>query len=102
MFIWIFHRITGVLLIFLIALKMISGFGLTGRISVPVRVSGLHFGLPVSKAIDILLIVFATFHALYGIRTILVDLGIKREKALFWGFSGAGALIVTVTLLFIY
>ncbi len=102
MFIWIVHRVTGILLIVLIALKVISGYGLAGRISVSGRVSGLHFGGPLSDAIDIGLIVLATFHALYGLRTMLVDLGVRRERALFWGFTGAGAVIVAVALLLLY
>jgi succinate dehydrogenase/fumarate reductase cytochrome b subunit len=102
MFIWIFHRVTGILLIFLIAIKIISGLGLTGRISVQDVIYGLHFGNAVSMTIDIALIFLVTFHALYGIRTILVDLGIKREKLLLWGFSGAGVVIVTLAMLFVY
>ena len=102
MFIWIFHRITGVLLIVLLPLKIMSGLGLSGRIAVPPGLYELHAGTAMSTAIDVALILLVPFHALYGIRTILVDLGVKREKLLFWAFSGAGAVITALAILFVY
>ena len=101
-FVWLFHRITGVLLIFLIAAKIISGYAMSGRIFPPAVVYALHTGGLLSLTIDVALIFFFIFHSLYGIRSILIDLGIKREKALFWGLSGAGVVFFALAILFIY
>jgi succinate dehydrogenase hydrophobic anchor subunit len=50
---------------------------------------------------DTLLIVFGVYHALYGLRTVLIDLGLKKEKLLFWIFTILG-LVVSVGLLIVY
>jgi succinate dehydrogenase/fumarate reductase cytochrome b subunit len=50
---------------------------------------------------DTLLIVLAVFHGLYGVRTIIMDLGARREKLLFWVFTALAA-VLSAALLVIY
>jgi succinate dehydrogenase/fumarate reductase cytochrome b subunit len=81
-FVWIFHRISGLLLIFLLTLQFCTGF--VQAVALPAQsiktASFLHRHVPV-----LFLLVFLTiFHGLYGVRTILLDLGLRRERLLFW------------------
>ena len=100
MFVWVFHRVSGVLLIVLLGLKFFSGFGL-----------GEHFGpeavesfrtLHNTKVLELLLLFLFVFHSAYGIRTILFDLGVKKEKQLFWGATIVGAVVFVVLGLMFY
>jgi succinate dehydrogenase/fumarate reductase cytochrome b subunit len=50
---------------------------------------------------DTILIVSIVFHALYGLRTVIIDLGVKKEKLLFWIFTFLG-VISCALLLIIY
>jgi len=50
---------------------------------------------------DTLLIIAGVFHAFYGLRTVIIDLGVKKEKLLFWIFTILAAL-VSGALLIIY
>jgi succinate dehydrogenase hydrophobic anchor subunit len=55
--------------------------------------------LHTNPLIDILLLVSVIFHALYGLRTVIIDLGVRKEKLLFWistalGIALSAALIV--------
>lgn len=79
MFIWLFHRISGVALIFLIGIKMVTGYFLYGE-----KKPELALLLHTHTVIDVLIIVLFTFHSLYGLRTILMDLGLRHEKLMFW------------------
>jgi succinate dehydrogenase/fumarate reductase cytochrome b subunit len=41
-----------------------------------------------NRTLDVLLLFVFIFHALYGLRLFLIDLGmVKREKLLFWAFT---------------
>jgi len=84
MFPYYFLRFTGPLLLILVGLKILSGYALVGRINGIPWLLGLHQ----NRSLDFLLLFIFIFHAFYGLRLFLIDLGmVKREKALFWAFT---------------
>jgi succinate dehydrogenase/fumarate reductase cytochrome b subunit len=97
MFIWVFHRVTGLLLIGLLAIKFLTSFFLMTKAQKPDWALLLH----TNPLTDTFLIVAGVYHAFYGLRTIVIDLGVRKEKALFWIFTTLGTL-VTAALLVIY
>jgi succinate dehydrogenase/fumarate reductase cytochrome b subunit len=97
MFIWVFHRISGLLLIVLLSFKFLTSFFLMTKQQKPDWALVLH----TNPLIDTLLIVLVVFHALYGVRTVIMDMGARKEKLLFWIFTGLG-IVLSGALLFIY
>jgi succinate dehydrogenase/fumarate reductase cytochrome b subunit len=84
MFPYYFIRFSGPLLFILVGLKILSGYALTGKIQGVAWLTNLHL----SKSLDFSLIFLFIFHALYGLRLFLIDLGmIKQENLLFWAFT---------------
>jgi succinate dehydrogenase/fumarate reductase cytochrome b subunit len=84
MFPYYFIRFSGPLLLILVGLKIVSGYVLVGRIRGIPWLLELHQ----NRTLDILLLFVFIFHAFYGIRLFLIDLGmVKREKVLFWVFT---------------
>ncbi len=96
MFVWIFHRISGLLLIVLLSLQLLTGFFQAGESS-----SDLAITLHKHAVLNCLIVFLFVFHSLYGIRTILMDLGLGREKLLFW-CSNALGLVIYVVFLVLY
>ncbi len=86
MFVWVFHRITGLLLIPLLALKLVTAFFLMTKDQKPDWALVLH----TNPFVDTALIVAVVYHACYGLRTAILDLGVRREKTLFWAFTFLG------------
>ncbi len=97
MFVWVFHRISGLLLIVLLGIKFLTSFFLMTKDKKPDWALVLHTN-PLS---DTLIIVAVVFHALYGLRTVIIDMGVRREKLLFWVFTILGCLL-TGALLLVY
>ena len=97
MFIWVFHRVSGLLLIVLLGIKFLTSFFLMTKAQKPDWALLLH----TNPLTDTFLIVAGVYHAFYGLRTIVIDLGVRKEKALFWIFTSLGTL-VTAALLVIY
>lgn len=95
MFVWVFHRITGILLIVLLAIKFVTSFFLMTKGQKPDWALILH----TNPLTDTLLIISGVYHALYGLRTIILDLGLRKEKLLFWIFTILGGVICAVLLL---
>lgn len=97
MFIWLFHRISGVSLIILFGIKIFTSFFLFTKETKPDWALSLH-RLPV---LDVLILILFTFHSIYGLRTIAIDFGYRKEKQLFW-LSNIIASIISIILLYIY
>jgi succinate dehydrogenase/fumarate reductase cytochrome b subunit len=97
MFIWVFHRASGLLLIVLLAVKFLTSFFLMTKGQKPDWALLLH----TNPLTDTFLIVAGVYHAFYGLRTVVIDLGLRKEKALFWISTALGTL-VTAALLIIY
>jgi succinate dehydrogenase cytochrome b556 subunit len=83
MFVWILHRISGLLLILLLGIKFLTSFFLMTKSQKPDWALTLH----TNPFTDVLLIVLIVFHAFYGLRTLIIDLGLRKEKLLFWIFT---------------
>jgi len=81
-FVWMFHRISGVLLILLIGFQLVTGFFQASYANSELikTMADLHK----HRTVNCLMVFLFVFHALYGVRTILIDAGLKREKLLFW------------------
>jgi succinate dehydrogenase/fumarate reductase cytochrome b subunit len=97
MFVWIFHRISGLLLILLLGVKFFTSFFLMTKEQKPDWALVLH----VNPFLDTLLIISVVFHALYGLRTVVIDLGLRKEKLLFW-VATILSLVLSAFLLILY
>lgn len=97
MFIWLFHRISGVSLIVLVGIKILTAFFLYTKDKKPDWALSLHR----QPVLDVLILVLFTFHSIYGLRTIAIDLGYKREKLLF-RVSNIAAGVISLALLYLY
>jgi len=97
MFIWVFHRVSGLLLILLLGVKFLTSFFLMTKAQKPDWALVLH----TNPFTDSLLIILIVFHALYGLRTIIIDLGVRKEKLLFWVFTIL-SVVFSAALLIVY
>ena len=86
MWAWILFRISGLVLVFylFVHLWVIS----QGRIGGPEAIDNLFefFDKPLLVFLDLMLVAAVLYHALNGVRVILMDLGVgvHRHKAIFW------------------
>lgn len=88
MFPYYFVRFSGPLLLILVGVKILSGYSLVGGIQGASWLSTLH----TNRTLDLILLFVFIFHALYGLRLFLIDLGmVKKEKLLFWVSTVASA-----------
>jgi len=91
MFPYYFLRFSGPVLFVLVGLKVLSGYSLLGRLGGTSWLASLHE----SRTLDILLLVSFIFHAFYGLRLFLIDLGmVKRENLLFWAATIVSAILL--------
>ncbi|MFQ6082292.1 MAG: hypothetical protein ACE5WD_02900 [Candidatus Aminicenantia bacterium] len=95
MFVWVFHRISGLLLIVLLGIKFFTSFFLMTKDQKPDWALALH----TNPLTDILLIITVVFHAMYGLRTVIYDLGVKKEKLLFWVFTLLSIILSTLLII---
>jgi succinate dehydrogenase/fumarate reductase cytochrome b subunit len=95
MFPYYFIRFSGPVLFVLVGLKLLSGYAVVGRAPGLSWLSPLHE----NALLDVLLLVLFIFHAFYGLRLFLIDLGmVKRERLLFW----VATIVSVILLIFSY
>lgn len=100
MFVWIFHRISGLLLIVLLAYQLSTGFWQAkgGEAESLKTVAALHR----HAVLNCLLVFLVIFHGLYGLRTIVLDLGLRRERLLLWSCTVLGTVAFAAFLAFYF
>lgn len=95
MFVWVFHRISGIVLIVLLTVKFLTAYFLMTKGQKPDWALVLH----TNPLTDALLIISGVYHAFYGLRTIILDLGLRKEKLLFRLFTLLGAVFSALLLI---
>jgi succinate dehydrogenase/fumarate reductase cytochrome b subunit len=93
---WLIHRITGLMMIGLFAVKFVTAFYL-----LPDDKPSWAVFLHRYPAIDISLIFLVSFHSCFGLKNILFDIGLRKEKLLVYGATIV-ALILSITGTIIY
>lgn len=96
-FVWLFHRISGILLVVLLPLQIGTGI-LQGGVTTDKTARLLHG----DAILNTLLAFLVIFHGLYGLRTILLDLGLRWEKGLFWICTLLGVVLFAGFLYFFF
>jgi succinate dehydrogenase/fumarate reductase cytochrome b subunit len=95
---WLVQRITALLLLILLPLKIYSGYAMIGKLPGIGFLSTLHL----NAFLDAGLIFALIFHALYGFRVILIDVGwVKDNRGVFKLFTIIGAILCALTFFFL-
>ena len=68
---WVVQRVTSVLLLVLVPVKVVSGWAFRGDMAGRDLLSAIH----TSGVVDVVLIGAVAFHAVFGIRTMMIDSG---------------------------
>jgi len=99
MFTWLFHRVSGLLLVVLLGMQMISGVLqlVKENSGVAEEARKLHMnGFCVTLMASLIIM-----HAMYGLRTVLYDVGVRKERLLFWVCTVCG-VVLSVVYLWVY
>lgn len=99
---WLIQRISAICLFVLIPVKIYTGWASKGRVpDLPDRFgSAKHVHL--NSGIDSLLLLFFLLHGFYGLRVILIDLGVIRADSFFWRTLTLAFLIFGLTIWYVY
>ena len=96
MFAWILHRVTGIGLVVYLILHVWGLRALSNREAFNELITKYHS--PIFKLGEFLLLAAVVYHALNGLRIVLVDfLGWSpRQKKLFWTLGAVAAVLIVV------
>ncbi|WP_246031591.1 hypothetical protein [Salibacterium salarium] len=90
---WLIQRITALILLVLLPIKIYSGYAVIGKLPGSGMISNLHL----NSVLDAFLIFALIFHALYGFRVILIDVGfVTDNRSIFKIFTIIGAVMCAV------
>ncbi len=93
---WLVNRISGLVMIILLGTKLVSGLFLLGEED-PEWALTLHR----QAVLDIMLIFLLCLHACFGLKTILFEIGLFREKVLAYSATVI-SLILSVIAVVLY
>ncbi len=91
MFAWLFHRVSGLVLILLLGMQMVTALLMLSKKNADLAEAArkLHTNSFCITLIAALLIM----HAMYGLRAMLYDAGLRKEKLLFWICTTVGVVL---------
>lgn len=90
---WLVQRVTGLLLLVFVPVKVWSGWALVGKAPGGDVVTSLHL----TPWVDAVLVTAVVFHGLYGVRVILIDLGLAQlADRLFVLFTALGIVLSAI------
>jgi succinate dehydrogenase hydrophobic anchor subunit len=102
---WLIQRISAICLFLLIPVKIYSGWAAKGKVPYPEfleNVIGTSKRVHFNSAIDIALLLFFLLHAFYGLRVILMDLGLIKANTFFWRMMVVALAIFGFSVWFVY
>lgn len=86
---WLIQRFSAIFLFLLIPIKIYTGWAAKDKVPYPeswISAKKLHSNSDLQSGLDIALLLFFLLHGFYGLRVILIDLGVIREDRWFWRF----------------
>ena len=84
---WLIQRVSAIGLFLLIPLKIYTGWAADDKVPYPdfmMSAGDFHAASSLGEKVDIALLLFFLLHGFYGVRIILIDLGLLREERWFW------------------
>jgi succinate dehydrogenase/fumarate reductase cytochrome b subunit len=103
---WLIQRISAIGLFLLIPMKIYTGWAARGKVPNLPEVIGsakkIHFNSAIGSGLDIALLLFFLLHGLYGLRVILIDVGVIREDRWFWRMLALSLGIFSYAVWFVY
>ena len=99
---WLTQRISAVGLFLLIPVKIYTGWAARGKVPDLPQALGSAKRIHFNAALDIMLLLFFLLHGFYGLRVILIDLGVVREDTYFWRTLSLAAAIFGFAVWFVY
>jgi succinate dehydrogenase / fumarate reductase membrane anchor subunit len=93
---WILQAITGLAVLFLVALHMIANHFMVSRGLRDTADVAAYFSNPLIVALEVTFLVTVTWHGLLGLRSIIFDFGFtpRTERRITWALTVVGAVAV--------
>jgi len=99
---WLTQRISAICLFLLIPIKIYSGWAARGKVPDFPEFLGSGKKVHFNATMDVMLLLFFLLHGFYGLRVILIDVGVLREDKFFWRTLGLALGIFVLAVWFVY
>src|SRR5438105_956287 len=99
---WLIQRVSAVCLFLLIPVKIYTGWAARGKVPDLPEALGSAKKIHFNATVDILLLLFFLLHGFYGLRVILIDLGIVRADSYFWRTMMLAIVLFGFAVWFVY
>jgi succinate dehydrogenase hydrophobic anchor subunit len=99
---WLIQRISAVVLFLLIPVKIYTGWAARGKVPDVPEFLGSGKKIHFNATIDILLLLCFLLHGFYGLRVILIDVGVIREDRYFWRTLGLSMGLFIFAVWYVY